>query len=171
MLLSVSFCVCVCVLVSQLVPTPVYVPHWSVHVWDVVVFRGAERKEAVVFKAQHWHDECVRVILQIYCGAQCSLHRAAGLPRFVQLQKTFSVINTDSVSCVFHLSLSLPRPAPPPPLCWGHFHFIHQKQGELISHWMRKLWPFLTGLCVCVCVCARARTLSVCHAYLKYIIS
>lgn len=72
-------CVCVCVLVSQLVPAPVCVPHWSVHVWDVVVFRGAEGKVAVVFKAQHWQDECVRVILQIHCGAQCSLHRAVDI--------------------------------------------------------------------------------------------
>lgn len=40
-------------LVSQHVSAPVSVRHCGVHVWDVVVFRGAEGEVAVVFKAQH----------------------------------------------------------------------------------------------------------------------
>lgn len=43
-----------------------------------VIQGSREGKAGVVFKAQHRHDECVRVILQIRRGAQCSLHRAAG---------------------------------------------------------------------------------------------
>lgn len=145
--LTFSRVVFVCWIIQH-VPAPVCVPHWNVHVWDVVVFRGPGRKKRK--QALTWWVWQVRVQIQ-YTLVLCSHCREVDLLWFVQMQKRFSVTNLDLfTNVVFQLAQLFF-------LCCGHSLYFQNKTRSSNFMSSEKVWPLLCcdqqcySIYVCMC--------------------